>query len=46
MNILTLFINFTNSILNFKIFNLEISTYLITITLVIIVIAIIKNMAN
>lgn len=46
MNILTLFINFTNSILNFKIFNLEISTYLITITLVVIVIAIIKNMAN
>ena len=46
MNILTLFINFTNSILNFKIFNLEISTYLITITLVVIVIAIIKNMSN
>lgn len=46
MNILTLFINFTNSILNFKIFNLEISTYLITITLVVIVITIIKNMAN
>lgn len=46
MNILTLFINFANSILDFKIFNVEISTYLITITLVIIVINIIKNMAN
>ena len=46
MTILNLFIDFVNNILNFKIFDVKLSTYLLTITLISFIFLIIKNMAN
>lgn len=46
MNIFELFINFVNSILDFKILGFSIYTYLITISVIVIVVEIIKNMAH
>ena len=42
MNILSLFTKFINSILSFKLFDIEISAYLITITAVTLIFAMIK----
>lgn len=46
MEIVILFIKFTEKILAFKILDIKLSTYLITITLVSFIFLIIKNIAN
>lgn len=46
MTIFNLFINFINRIMDFGIFDIKISAYLITITLITIIYKIIKNIAN
>lgn len=46
MDIINLFINFTEKILSFKIFDIKLSNYLLTFTLISIVILIIKSIAN
>lgn len=46
MDILSLFVKFVESILKFQVFDIDIATYLITITLLTIVIKIIKSMVD
>lgn len=46
MDIFNLFINFINQILSFKIFDVKLSTYLLTITLVSMIFLIIKNISS
>ena len=46
MTILNLFIDFVNNILDFEIFDVKLSTYLLTITLISFIFLIIKNMTN
>lgn len=46
MDILSLFVKFVESILKFQVFDIDIAIYLITITLLTIVIKIIKSMVD
>ena len=46
MDIFNLFINFINQILSFKIFDVKLSTYLLTITLVSMIFLIIINISS
>lgn len=46
MNILNLFIDFVNDILNFSIFDIKLSTYLITITIFIVILNIVKSITK
>lgn len=46
MDIFNLFINFINQILSFKIFDVKLSTYLLTITLISMVFLIIRNISS
>ena len=46
MTIFNLFIKFVDEILGFSILNIKISTYLLTITIIVIVFKIIKNIAE
>lgn len=46
MTILNIFINFINQLLNFEILNIKLATYLITITIVIVLFKIIKHIAE
>ena len=46
MIILNLFIDFINAILNFKIFNIELYAYLLTITIIVIIFKIIEAISK
>lgn len=46
MQLLTLFIKFINEIMNFSILGIKINVYLLTVTVIIIVFKIIKNIAE
>ena len=46
MDILNLFIKFVNQMLDFKIFGISLLGYLITITIIVIIITIVKHIAN
>lgn len=46
MTIINIFINFINAIFNFEIMNIKLSSYLLTISIILIIVGIIKSIAK